>query len=73
MLLQAFVFDLAFASLWTAGWALGFQVVGTIVLAVLGSLSGKPRIRCLIEAKVAATFVCIALGVVFGSLKVAAT
>lgn len=65
VLLQAFVFDLAFASLWTAGWALGFQVVGTIVLAVLGSLSGKPRIRCLIEANVAATFVWMALGVVF--------
>ncbi len=65
MLLQAFVFGLEFQSLWTAGWALGFQVAGTIFLAVAGTFSGKPVIRCCIEANVAATFIWMALGVVF--------
>ena len=65
IVLQAYVFDLQIDGLWSAGWIFFLQIAMTGLMGVVGSLSGKPTLRCFTEANVASTFVWMAMGVVF--------
>ena len=63
--LQMVLTGLNFGDFWTAGWLLLWQLLALGVWGLLASVSGKPALRCLIEANVATTFVFLALGIVF--------
>ena len=62
---QMQITGLNFASFWTAGWQLLFQIFALGVWGLLAAASGKPILRCFVEANVATTFVFLTFGIVF--------
>ena len=64
-LIQMYICDINFFDFWKFGWTLFFQFFLFTVWASLGSLTGKPKLRCIVEANVAVTFIFLALGIVF--------
>ena len=65
VVLQMQITGLNFASFWTAGWQLLFQIFALGVWGLLAAASGKPILRCFVEANVATTFVFLTFGIVF--------
>ena len=63
--LQMQITGLNFSSFWTAGWLLLFQIFALGIWGYLASVSGKPILRCFVEANVATTFVFLTVGIVF--------
>ena len=54
--LQMQITGLNFSSFWTAGWLLLFQILALGIWGYLASVSGKPILRCFVEANVATTW-----------------
>lgn len=64
-LIQMYICEINFLDFWKFGWTLIFQFFVLTVWASIGSLTGKPLLRCIVESNVAATFMFLAVGIVF--------
>ena len=65
VLAQMYICNINFFDLWKFGWMLIFQSIVFSGWAVLGGMSGKPPLRCLIESNISVTFFFLAMGIVF--------
>ena len=65
VLVQMYICKINFFDFWRFSWTLIFQGIVFSVWALLGSSSGKPPLRCLIESNISVTFFFLAMGIVF--------
>ena len=65
VLVQMYICKINFFDFWRFSWTLIFQGIAFSVWASIGSWSGKPPLRCLIESNISVTFFFLAMGIVF--------
>ena len=65
VLAQMYICNINFFDFWKFGWTLIFQGIVFSVWAFVGTWSGKPPLRCLIESNISVTFFFLAMGIVF--------
>ena len=65
VLVQMYICKINFFDFWRFSWTLIFQGVAFSAWAFIGSWSGKPLLRCLIESNISVTFFVLAMGIVF--------